>query len=88
MHDKSRGMVKETSRDKFLGEKKEMEHELSENRITINKLLNERFTYHSTQRRRGGYVVKFQNPSTHTMEKLTFHYENNLKALENLWETQ
>ena len=87
MHDRSRGMVKETARTRFLGEKKNMEHELTENRTTISKLLNDKYDYHSTQRRRGGYVVKFQNHEDHTLKKLTFHYETNLRELETLWET-
>lgn len=85
MHDKSRGMVKETSRSRFIEEKKDMEHELTEGKLLVKKLMNDHFTYHSTQRRRGGYIVKFQDPQDHHFEKLNIHYETNLKTLETLW---
>lgn len=88
MHDKSRGMVKEASRDRFMEEKKEMEHELAHNKTMVTKLMNENFIYESTSKRRGGYVVKFQNPETHKLEKLTFQYEPNLKSLETEWLTK
>ena len=88
MHDKSRGMIKETSRDKFLDEKKEMEHELSHNKETVTKLLNEHYTYKTTSRTRGQYVVKFQHPESHKMERLNFNFEPNLKTLENMWQTK
>jgi len=85
MHDKSRGMIKETSRKNFLDEKKEMEHELSHNKEVLSKLLNEHYTYKTTSRHRGHYVVKFQHPETHRMERLNFYYEPNLKSLEKQW---
>lgn len=87
MHDKSRGMINERSRDRFIHEKKDLEHELTHHKTEIQKLLNEHYTYHSTQRRRNGYVVKFQDPTDHHMEKLTFQFETNLKTLEKMWET-
>ena len=85
MHDKSRGMIRESARERFMGERKEMEHELSHHKTEIVKLLNDEYTYLETTRYRGQYVVKFQHPDTHRMQKLTFLYENNLKQLENMW---
>lgn len=85
MHDRSRGMIKETSRDRFMDEKKEMEHELSQNKDTLLKLLNEHYTYKTTSKHRGQFVVKFQHPDTHKMQRINFHFEPNLKTLENLW---
>jgi len=85
MHDKSRGMLRESARERFMGERKEMEHELSHHKTEIVKLLNDEYTYLETTRYRGQYVVKFQHPDTHRMQKLTFHYEPNLKQLENMW---
>jgi hypothetical protein len=88
MHDRSRGMVKETSRDRFMEERKEMEHELSHHREAIHKLMNDRYAVTGTSLYRGQYVVKFQHPESHKMEKLTFHYEPNFKELEQLWQTE
>lgn len=85
MHDKSRGTLRETSKDRFAEEKKEMADELYQNKKNLTRLLNEHFMYHSTQQRRDAYVVKFQNPKDHQMEKLIFHYESNLKTLEDKW---
>lgn len=85
MHDKSRGMVKETQRTRFIEEKKEMEHELTECKLMIKKFMNDHYVYHSTQKRHGGYLVKFQDPADHHLEKLNIQYESNLKTLETLW---
>ncbi len=85
MHDKSSGMVREKARERFMGEKKEMEHELTHHKTEIMKLMNDDYSYMETSKYRGQYVVKFQHPDTHRMQKLTFHYEPNLKQLETMW---
>lgn len=85
MHDRSRGMVKETSRDRFMEERKEIAHELSHHKDAIHKLMNNHYTVVGTSLYRGQYVVKFQHPTSHKMTKLTFHYEPNFKELEQLW---
>jgi len=85
MHDKSRGMVKESSRERFMEEQREMAHELAHHKDAITKLMNDRYVATSTARYRNQYVVKFQHPDTHKMEKLTFHYEANYTELEQLW---
>lgn len=86
MHDKAKGMIKESSKIRFMEEVKEREHELEHHRTQIHKLMNEHYEYLSTERRKTGYMVRFQNPDTHKLEKITFQYETNLKALENEWE--
>jgi len=85
MHDKSSGMVREKARERFMGEQKEMEHELSHHRETITKLMNDDYAFISTSKHRSQYVVKFQHPDSHKMQKLTFQFEPNLKQLENMW---
>lgn len=85
MHDRSRGMVREKSRARYMEEKKEMEHELSNHREEITKLLNEDFRHFETSRYRGQYVVKFQHPDTKRIQKLTFHFEPNFSELEPMW---
>lgn len=88
MHDKSRGMVRETSRERFTEEKKEMEHELSHHRESVTKLMNDHYTVLGIAEYRGQHVVKFQHPDTNRMEKLTFHYETNYNALQNMWKAE
>lgn len=85
MHDRSSGMVREKARERYMEERKEMEHELSHHKSEVVKLLNDDYAYKETTHYRGQYVVKFQHPDTHRMEKLTFHYEPNLKELESMW---
>lgn len=87
MHDKGRNTFREASKERFMNEKKTMEHEFSQNKTLVTKLLNENFEYESTSKRRGGYVVKFQNPKTHELEKIKFEFESNLKHLEEEWLT-
>lgn len=88
MHDKARGMVKETSRIRFMEEQKDREHELTHHRTEIHKLLNEHYQYLTTERRKNGYMVKFQNPETHKMQKLMFQFETNLRELEEEWNAE
>jgi len=88
MHDKGKSTLRESSKERFMDEKKEMEHELSHNKEVITKLLNEHYTYKTTSKHRGHYVVKFQHPSTHKMEKLNFLFEPNLRTLESIWQEE
>lgn len=88
MHDKSSGMIRERSRDRFVEEKKEMEHELSHHKEAISKLLNDRYTVLGVAKYRGQHVVKFQHPTSHRVEKLTFNFEPNYNALENMWQRE
>ena len=88
MHDKGRSMIRESSRERFMEEKKDMEHEEAHNREEVMKLLNEGYTYRETSAYRGQFTVKFQHPDTHKMQKLTFHYEPNLNAVSPLWEEE
>lgn len=88
MHDKGKATLRESSKERFADEKKEMEHELSKNRTVLTKLLNEHYTYKTTSKQRGQFIVKFQHPTTHKMEKLNFQFEPNLKSLENRWQKE
>ncbi|HKL10691.1 MAG TPA: hypothetical protein VJ990_04570 [Clostridia bacterium] len=92
-HDKdSTKTLRESSRENFLHEKKEMEKELSTNIETICKLLNDRYRYVETQTVRGRNVMIFRNEEN-KIKKIRFEYEKNyhraeekLKEKENEWE--
>ncbi|MBE0449543.1 MAG: hypothetical protein IBX70_01735 [Clostridia bacterium] len=59
VHDKSRGTIREESRAHFLNEKKEHEHELSEARTRILKLMNEGYRYEKREDRNHQIYVYF-----------------------------
>ncbi len=92
-HDKdSTKTLRESSRENFLHEKKEMEKELSASIETICKLLNDRFRYVETKSVRGRNIMIFRNDENR-IKKIKFEYEENyhraedkLKEKENEWE--
>ncbi len=85
VHNKARGMVKESSRERFMHEQKEIEHEFNENKTTIMKLMNDRFTYYDTRKQKNDWVIRFQNPDDKSMRKVTCHFEANYEHLKPLW---
>ncbi len=80
VHDKSRGTIKDTSRDHFLAEKKEQEHELAHARTQIQKLLNDGFRFKKMDDLTKTIVVHFINPK-HEERELTFSYPVNFDHL-------
>lgn len=80
VHDKSRGTIKDTSRDHFLAEKKEQEHELADAKTQIQKLLNDGFHYKKMDDRTKQIVVRFVNPKDEVRE-ITFNFPVNFHHL-------
>lgn len=80
VHDKSRGTIKNTSRDHFLAEKKEQEHELANAKTQIQKLLNDGFHYKQIDDRAKVIIVTFINPKNEE-RLLTFNYPINVDHL-------
>ncbi len=81
-HDKdSTKTLRESSRENFLHERKEMEKELSASIETICKLLNDRYRYVETQNIRGRNVMIFRNEEN-KIKKLRFEYEENYHRAE------
>lgn len=86
LHDKARGMVKERSRDNFLREKKEMEHELNTTHDEIMKAMNDRYEYDMTKEKHGTREVTFFNRLNNHKKRFTIEFEENYNKLRNLWE--
>lgn len=81
-HDKdSTKTLRESSRENFLHERKEMEKELSSSIETICKLLNDRYRYVETQNVRGRNVMIFRNEENKT-RKIRFDFEENYHRAE------
>lgn len=85
VHDRSRGMVGERSRNHFMTEQREKKHELESNRQAIRKALNEGFEYDGTSRLDGGYDVRFINRRSGETQNFRFEYEANYTRLESFW---
>ena len=85
MHDKARGMLREKSKDRYLHEKKEMEHELQQNRETIEKALNENYHFVKETTSHHSKVVHFTDDNK--VIKVRFDYEDNFVKLHELWNT-
>ncbi|GEM_PF-1023399 len=81
-HDKdSTKTLRESSRENYLHEKKEMEKELSYNIETICKLLNDRYRFVETQNVRGRNVMIFRNEENR-IKKIRFEFEENYHRAE------
>lgn len=81
-HDRARGTIRESSRKNFFGERKDIEHELTENQAKIKKLLNDGFCFESVTRNDNRYEVHFVNPKTDTHTDCIFNYEANFNQLQ------
>lgn len=80
VHDKSRGTIKNTSRDHFLAEKKEQEHELANAKTQILKLLNDGFHFKQVDDHTKIIIVHFMNQKNEERQ-LTFNYPVNVDHL-------
>ena len=85
-HDKARGMVKETAKDRFLNEKKQLEHEYHENKEIIEKLMNEKYDYFGTKEMHSMYYVSFKNSANGDIQELLFQFHDNYSKLKDMWE--
>jgi len=83
VHDKSRGTIKSSSRDHFLSEKKEHEHELSKAKETILKLQNEGYRYREQIEEHNTVSVLFVN-SDQQEKRLEFKFPDNVNQLKEL----
>jgi len=76
-HDKaSTKTLRESSRDNFLHERKEMEKELASSIENIAKLYNDSYRYVETQNVRGRNVMIFKNDGN-KVKKIKFEFEEN-----------
>jgi hypothetical protein len=88
VHDKSRGMFREASRQRYNLEKKDKEHEFSHHKEVIEKLLNERYEWIEDLHEGDHYLVRLhQNSSKDTVE-VPFYYETNYTELKGIWQTE
>lgn len=84
-HDRGRSTLRERARKHFLKEKKEMEHELSQNRTLIERLMNDGYCFETTTRNENRYDVHFTHPKTSERRDCVFNFESNYTILEPLW---
>lgn len=84
-HDRGRSTLRERARKHFLKEKKEMEHELQQNRALVTQLLNEGYRFNKVDQEEHQYGVYFTNPETSKEQACHFQFENNFHTLESLW---
>lgn len=84
-HDRGRSTLRERARSHFLKEKKDMVHELEQNRDQIKKLLNEGFVFDSQAQAENLYQVFFVHPKTSEKKECIFNFETNFKCLESSW---
>ena len=80
IHDKSRGTIRSGSRDHFLTEKKEHEHELSFAKETIIKFHNDGYKYHRKEECDNKIRIVFINERNEEKE-INFLYPDNVDTL-------
>lgn len=85
VHDRSRGMVGQRSRDHFMMEQRDKKHELESNRDAIRKALNNGFEYDDTTREGNAYVTRFINRNSGETKIFTFRFEANYARLHAFW---
>lgn len=85
VHSKSRETIREKSKDRYLTEKKQYEHELSRNRETIAKAMNDGYHYTKTETDHFSQIVYMKNDNQKT-KKIIFDFPENYNELRSLWE--
>lgn len=84
VHAKSKNTLRDGAKNHYHSEKKELEHELSQNKIEIQKLLNDGYRYESAAEEGSRTIVHFINNDHHRV-KINFDYLDNVKALKDLY---
>ncbi|HAS72588.1 MAG TPA: hypothetical protein DCS67_00415 [Clostridiales bacterium UBA8960] len=83
VHDKSRGTIRSSSREHFLNEKKEMEHELAHAKEQIFKFNNDGYFYDSQEEMEKFIRVTFKN-ELNEEKVLKFAFPANINALKDI----
>ncbi|MBM7562588.1 hypothetical protein [Fusibacter tunisiensis] len=81
VHDKSRGTIREQARAHFLNEQKEHEHELSEARTRIQKLLNDGYVFNRKSEKRNSIYIYFEK-TNREREVIELKFPDNANKLE------
>lgn len=84
-HDRGRSTLRERARRHFFGQKKEMEHELTQNRNLVRKLFNDGYQFDSVTREDNRYEVHFLHPDTQERRDCIFNFESNYNQLASEW---
>jgi hypothetical protein len=71
----------EKSREGYLSELKEVEHELTNSKTFIKKIMNENFEYYNTEREGDLYNVRFKKSGENKYKKLEILYGENYKEI-------
>ena len=83
VHDKSRATIKSVSREHFLNEKKEHEHELANAKEKILKLYNDGYRFKEKEDLLKSVRVKFVNADQQE-QYLDFEFPDNVNHLKDL----
>ncbi len=83
--DKDKKMFRESSKERYEIEKKETEKECHDNKIEIEKLLNEGFEYYDTKVEHGINYAVFKEKGKDNFRELKFEYEENYSHLKDMW---
>ncbi|GAU77058.1 hypothetical protein [Fusibacter sp. 3D3] len=84
VHAKSKNTLRDGAKDHYHFEKKELEHELSQNKIAIQKLLNDGYRYERAVEEGPKTIVHFINNDQHRVE-VCFDYSENVTSLKDLY---
>lgn len=84
VHAKSKNTLRDGAKNHYHDEKKEIEHELSQNRTSIQKLLNDGYRYHCSNVEENKTLVIFKH---NTLEDavLEFNYAANYNLTKELF---
>ena len=86
-HDRGRSTLRERARKHFLQEKKELEHELQQNKAFVTHLIREGYQFEKAEQAEHHYEVCFIHPQTSEQKACNFEFESNYRALASIWQT-
>ena len=84
VHSKSKNTLRDGAKNHYHSEKKELEHELSQNKTEILKLLNDGYRYERAEEEGSKTIIHFVNNDRHEVD-ICFNYIENVKSLKSLY---
>ena len=80
-HNRNGDMHSEESRENYLQEQKDVEHEFKKIREVIQKLKNEDYQHYSSKEEHNKYIIKYKKSGMDRYKKIEIKYGENFDKL-------
>ena len=82
---KDHKLYRESAKERYGQEKKELGAELHDNKLTIEKLFNDKFEYYDEVIEHSSHHVVFKKSQADSFKEVVFNFEENYNHLKSMW---